>query len=163
MLIIDEMVTWGRMYGGSGIAHLGIDADLWVGAKALGGGLPLTAVVGRRQLMERFAADVFHSATFSGEVLSLAAAAAMLDLVELRDVPRIIGGFGQEVMAIAPERFRPGYPQRLTFDIDRAGLGVLLAHGVLAGGGYLNISTEMAEDAEARATLLSAFRAVLAP
>jgi len=87
LLVLDEVVTaFGRT--GRLFAHqaAGIVPDLLVLAKALGGGLPLGAFVGRRQLMATLAHDppLAHVTTFGGHPLSCAAGLAALDVL-LRD------------------------------------------------------------------------------
>ena len=166
MLIVDEMVTFGRMPFGSGQACFGIEPDLWVGGKCLANGLPLTAVVGPDEYMNRFAVDVFHSMTHAGECLSLAAASATLKELVTRKPWFHCGALGTEIVQLfeeagAEKRVRHAYPQRLMFDFTRDDLGVLLEHGVLCAG-YANLTLAHVEDAEARTTILAAFREVLA-
>ena len=166
MLIIDEMVTFGRMPFGSGQAAFDIQPDLWVGGKCIANGLPLTAVVGPDEFMNRFAVDVFHSMTHAGECLSLAAASATLKELVTRKPWFHCGALGTEIVQLfeeagAEKRVRHAYPQRLMFDFTRAELGVLLKAGVLCAG-YANLTLAHTEDEEARATLLAAFRTVLA-
>lgn len=163
LLILDEMVSFGRMPGGSGMVSQGIVPDLWVGGKCIANGLPLTAVVGPRKHMHRFGVDVFHSMTHAGEALSLAAAKATLWVLAARDVPGEIGLLGKEIIRLFEEAVRPvryAYPQRLLFDLTRDELGILLDHGVLCQG-FANLTLAHAEDPDARRTILDAFRAVL--
>ena len=87
LLVLDEVVTgFGRT--GRLFAHqaAGIVPDLLVLAKALGGGLPLGAFVGRREVMATLAHDppLAHVTTFGGHPLSCAAGLAALDVL-LRD------------------------------------------------------------------------------
>lgn len=82
LLIIDEIQSGvartGTMYASE---QLGIQPDLLTTAKALAGGLPLSAVVGRKEIME--AAHVGGiGGTYSGNPVSCAAAIAVLDYVE---------------------------------------------------------------------------------
>lgn len=167
MLIVDEMVTFGRMPSGSGQACFGIEPDLWVGGKCIANGLPLTAVVGPAEYMNRFAVDVFHSMTHAGECLSLAAASATLKELVTRKPWVECGALGMQIAGIfgeagAGSRIRYHYPQRLLFDFNRDELGILLRAGVLCAG-YANLTLAHCEDPEARATILAAFREVLAP
>ena len=61
--------------------HYGIEPDLIVTAKSLGGGLPLAAVTGRAEIMDAPAPGGLGG-TFAGNPLSCAAAIAVLDLFE---------------------------------------------------------------------------------
>ena len=74
--IFDEMVTGFRWARAGGQEYFGIVPDLSVFGKGLGNGMPLAAIVGPERLLRY--ADVV-SGTFGGEVLSLAAAGAVLD------------------------------------------------------------------------------------
>jgi glutamate-1-semialdehyde 2,1-aminomutase len=92
VLVFDEVVAWPRV-GLSGAQGLyGVVPDLTTLGKALGGGLPLAAVVGTRAVMEgvspRAARStgvgpyVFHGGTYNGTPIALAAGHAVLDLLE---------------------------------------------------------------------------------
>lgn len=81
LLIVDEVVT-GLRYGlGGACQRYSIRPDLVCMGKALGNGLPVSALVGRREYMDWFNRDdpVFCSSTFFGESLGLAAADYVLD------------------------------------------------------------------------------------
>lgn len=83
LLILDEVISGFRLrYGGYGGA-LGIDADLITLGKVIGGGMPLGAVVGPVELMDRLAPDgaVYQAGTLSGNPLSMAAGIAALRLL----------------------------------------------------------------------------------
>jgi 4-aminobutyrate aminotransferase/(S)-3-amino-2-methylpropionate transaminase len=92
LLIADEVWTGlGRsghwLYG----MHQGTRADLVCLGKGLGGGLPISACVGRREVMQAWCreAEVVHTSTFAGAPLASAAALATLAELELRElVPR---------------------------------------------------------------------------
>jgi glutamate-1-semialdehyde 2,1-aminomutase len=79
---MDETITGFRLglHGAQG--RFGVTPDLASFAKAMGGGIANSALVGRRQYMSRFAHDVNHSGTFNGNVLSMAASAATLAVLE---------------------------------------------------------------------------------
>lgn len=81
LLIMDEIVT-GLRYGLGGACGLyGIEPDLVCMGKALGNGLPVSALIGRKEYMDRFARvdPVFCSSTFWGESLGIAAADVVLN------------------------------------------------------------------------------------
>src|SRR5262245_9255474 len=87
LLVFDEVVTaFGRTGTLFGHMHTGVVPDLLVLAKALGGGLPLGAFVGRPALMRTLSHDpaLAHVTTFGGHPLSCAAGLAALDVL-LRD------------------------------------------------------------------------------
>ncbi len=80
LLIIDEVITGFRVARGGAQELLGIDADLTVMGKVIGGGLPAAAYGGSRELMERIApaGDVYQAGTLSGNPLAVAAGLATL-------------------------------------------------------------------------------------
>jgi glutamate-1-semialdehyde 2,1-aminomutase len=80
LLILDEVITGFRVARGGAQELLGIDAELTVMGKVLGGGLPAAAYGGSRELMERIApaGDVYQAGTLSGNPLAVAAGLATL-------------------------------------------------------------------------------------
>lgn len=85
LVIFDEMVTGFRLRVGGAQELFGVTPDLACFGKGMANGLPLAAVVGRRELMQAFE-RIFFSFTFGGEALSLAAAVAVLEEMRSRDV-----------------------------------------------------------------------------
>jgi glutamate-1-semialdehyde 2,1-aminomutase/spore coat polysaccharide biosynthesis protein SpsF len=73
LLIFDEIVTGFRLALGGAQEYFGVVPDLACVGKAMANGMPLSAVVGKKEIMEVFD-EIFFSFTFGGEVLSLAAA-----------------------------------------------------------------------------------------
>jgi glutamate-1-semialdehyde 2,1-aminomutase len=80
LLILDEVISGFRVARGGAQQLLGVDADLTVLGKVLGGGLPAAAYGGSRELMERIApaGDVYQAGTLSGNPLAVAAGLATL-------------------------------------------------------------------------------------
>jgi glutamate-1-semialdehyde 2,1-aminomutase len=80
LLILDEVISGFRVARGGAQELLGVDADLTVMGKILGGGLPAAAYGGSRELMERVApaGDVYQAGTLSGNPLAVAAGLATL-------------------------------------------------------------------------------------
>ncbi len=80
ILIFDEVITGFRHGLGGFQATAAVTPDLTTLGKAMGNGFPISALAGRRDLMERFdahgAGDVFFAGTFNGHPASAAAAAA---------------------------------------------------------------------------------------
>lgn len=77
LLIFDEVVTGFRFALGGAQDYFGITPDLACFGKAMANGLPLSAVVGRRDIMQVFD-DAFFSGTFGGETLALASCKATI-------------------------------------------------------------------------------------
>ncbi len=85
VLIFDEIITGFRLAPGGAQERFGIEPDLSVFAKAIANGYPLSAVVGRKELLEitRPGGSVLYGGTYNGQYVALAAAAACLE--KLRD------------------------------------------------------------------------------
>jgi glutamate-1-semialdehyde 2,1-aminomutase len=80
LLILDEVITGFRVARGGAQERYGVDADLVIMGKVLGGGLPAAGYGGRRELMDRVApaGDVYQAGTLSGNPLAMAAGLATL-------------------------------------------------------------------------------------
>ncbi|MGH9165666.1 MAG: glutamate-1-semialdehyde 2,1-aminomutase, partial [Acidimicrobiales bacterium] len=81
LLIFDEVITGFRVGPGGASALLGVRPDLWCFGKVLGGGLPLAAFAGRRDVMGCLAplGPVYQAGTLSGNPLATAAGLAVLE------------------------------------------------------------------------------------
>src|SRR5439155_10687860 len=86
LLIYDEIITGFRYPSGSVQKATGIVPDLACFGKALAAGMPLSALVGRRDLFQRGMARIHYGPTFKGEVYSFAAAKAALQIYREQDV-----------------------------------------------------------------------------
>jgi glutamate-1-semialdehyde 2,1-aminomutase len=80
LLIFDEVITGYRLGIGGAQAAYGVRPDLTTLGKIIGGGLPIGAFGGRREIMELVAPQgpVYQAGTFSGNPLSLTAGIATL-------------------------------------------------------------------------------------
>jgi glutamate-1-semialdehyde 2,1-aminomutase len=85
VLIFDEVKTGFRLARGGAQALLGVTPDLTTLGKAMANGYPLAAVTGRAAVMAA-ASRTWISSTLSTELVSIAAAHAVLDAHERRDV-----------------------------------------------------------------------------
>jgi glutamate-1-semialdehyde aminotransferase len=81
LVVFDEIITGFRLAAGGAQERYGVQPDLATFGKALGNGMPISALAGRAELMDRLE-DVFYSGTHGGETLSLAAANAVLDRLD---------------------------------------------------------------------------------
>lgn len=80
VLVFDEVITGFRLDTGGAQAKYDVTPDLTTFGKVIGGGLPIGAVGGRRELMEELTplGSVFHAGTLSGNPLATAAGLAAL-------------------------------------------------------------------------------------
>ena len=94
VLIFDEVMTGFRVARGGAQAHFDIRPDLTTLGKVIGGGLPLGAVGGRRDIMEKIAplGPVYQAGTLSGNPIAVAAGLATLKVVSAK-------GFHEKVEA----------------------------------------------------------------
>lgn len=87
LLIFDEVITGFRVSFGGAQAAFGIEPDLTCLGKIIGGGLPVGAYGGRREIMEKIAPSgtVYQAGTLSGNPLAMAAGLATLRLLAGQD------------------------------------------------------------------------------
>jgi glutamate-1-semialdehyde 2,1-aminomutase/spore coat polysaccharide biosynthesis protein SpsF len=96
LFIFDEMVTGFRWSLGGAQEYYGVIPDLACFGKAMGSGMPISAVVGRKDIMGVFN-EAFFSFTHGGECLSLAAALATVKEIKNKDVINKIWRLGQRL------------------------------------------------------------------
>jgi glutamate-1-semialdehyde 2,1-aminomutase len=94
LLVFDEVITGFRFALGGAQSLFGVTPDLAAFGKALGNGMPISAVVGRAEIMREME-EVFFSGTFGGEALSLAAAIAVIDKMRREPVLETIAQTGE--------------------------------------------------------------------
>ena len=84
LLIFDEVMTGFRVALGGAQARYGVTPDLTTFGKIIGGGMPVGAYGGRRDLMEQIApaGPIYQAGTLSGNPVAMAAGLAMLGLVQ---------------------------------------------------------------------------------
>jgi glutamate-1-semialdehyde 2,1-aminomutase len=84
LLIFDEVISGFRVASGGMQERSGVQADLTIMGKIIGGGLPAGAVGGRAELMRMLApaGEVYQAGTLSGNPLAVAAGLATLELLD---------------------------------------------------------------------------------
>jgi glutamate-1-semialdehyde 2,1-aminomutase len=95
LLVFDEVITGFRLGLGGAQQAFGVEPDLTVLGKVVGGGFPLAAFGGRRDLMARLAPEgpVYQAGTLSGNPVAVAAGLEALRLAEREDpYPRLERG-----------------------------------------------------------------------
>ena len=88
LLVFDEVMTGFRVHPGGAQTLYGIRPDLTTLGKVIGGGLPVGAYGGRRDIMALVAPSgpMYQAGTLSGNPLAMAAGIATLDALESQDV-----------------------------------------------------------------------------
>jgi glutamate-1-semialdehyde 2,1-aminomutase len=84
VLIFDEVMTGFRVALGGAQARYGVTPDLTTFGKIIGGGMPVGAYGGRRELMEQIAPSgpIYQAGTLSGNPVAMAAGLATLRLIQ---------------------------------------------------------------------------------
>src|SRR5699024_11176269 len=102
LLILDEVMTGFRVGYNCAQGHFDVDADLTCLGKVIGGGLPVGAYGGKREIMEQIApaGNIYQAGTLSGNPLAMTAGLATLGALTEDDyehmneqVDRLIDGY----------------------------------------------------------------------
>ena len=96
VLIFDETITGFRFAKGGAQELFGVIPDLSTFGKGIANGFPLSAVVGRRDIMMEME-EIFFSGTFGGELLSLAAAKSVLTSLVKSDFTQTLSKHGAQL------------------------------------------------------------------
>ncbi len=178
LLIFDEILTGLRYPAGTVQRAHGVVPDLCCLGKALGGGLPLSALVGRAEIFRRGMGAIYYGPTFKSETLSLAAAREALALHRETDVPAHVARVGGRLrdavnrigrgLGLPAEMIGPPFRMVVRFEAPDAEARLmrtllqqeLLRSGVLTYKGFLLPS--LAHDDAAIAQAVDAYRAALA-
>ena len=88
LLIFDEVISGFRVAAGGAQEFFGILPDLTCLGKIIGGGLPVGAYGGKKEIMSRMApeGDVYQAGTLSGNPLAMAAGLATLKILKQKEV-----------------------------------------------------------------------------
>jgi glutamate-1-semialdehyde 2,1-aminomutase len=99
ILIFDEIVTGFRAAPGGAQQYFGIDCDIAVFSKALGGGMPISAFAGKRRIMEPIAKNtVKHGGTYNGNPLSAIVSLETLRIISNEATLRHMHNLGQTLI-----------------------------------------------------------------
>lgn len=101
LLIFDEVITGFRVGPGGAQEFYGIMPDLTCMGKIIGGGLPVGAYGGKREIMERMApiGDIYQAGTLSGNPLAMAAGLATLKILRDREIYHELEEKGRELFS----------------------------------------------------------------
>jgi glutamate-1-semialdehyde 2,1-aminomutase len=179
VLIFDEVITGFRFAKGGAQELFNIKPDLSCFGKAMGNGMPISALVGRADIMSMMD-QIFYSSTFGGEALSLAASIAVIDKINREPVVETIWELGNELAAKSLKAIKEANldkvitlvgkaPWKIFVFSDHANaskeaiktlfLKEMLANGVLLASSHNICYTHNAEDID---TVIAAYDASLA-
>ena len=113
LLIFDEVITGFRLAPGGACEYFGIEPDLVTLGKIVGGGMPLGAYGGRREVMKSVSPDgtVYQAGTLAGNPVATAAGIAMLRLLQSRK--SLYESLQRRGLKLA-EAFRSSFGDRVT-------------------------------------------------
>ncbi len=97
LLIFDETITGFRFAKGGAQEYFGVVPDLATFGKGMANGYPISAIVGREEIM-RMMEELFFSFTFGGETLSLAASLAAMTKIQTQPVIETMKRQGQKIL-----------------------------------------------------------------
>ncbi|HET6793229.1 MAG TPA: glutamate-1-semialdehyde 2,1-aminomutase [Acidimicrobiales bacterium] len=126
LLVFDEVITGFRLGVGGATARFGVTPDLWCFGKVVGGGLPIGAFGGRREVMENLAplGPVYQAGTLSGNPLATAAGLTVLSILD-EDVFRRIEGVAARLARVLEEALH-GAGVEATVPVEGTLVGVFL-------------------------------------
>jgi glutamate-1-semialdehyde 2,1-aminomutase len=116
LLIFDEVISGFRLARGGAAERLGIVPDMATFGKVIGGGMPVGAFGGSRQVMGHLApdGDTYQAGTLSGNPVAMAAGIATLEVLERQDGWRALESLGAEFeRIIRPVLERAPFPLHL--------------------------------------------------
>ncbi len=129
LMIVDEIVTGFRLALGGAQEYFDFQPDMAVFSKGMANGMPLSAYVGRADLIDS-AREIGISTTFGGETLSLAAAKAVIGFYKENNVIEHLWKIGKLMWEQVKELFKKykvpaaikGFPVCPFFDFEDIGL-----------------------------------------
>jgi len=98
ILIFDEVITGFRLSLGGAQEFLKTQADLAVFGKGMANGMPLAAITGKYEYMEKFN-DIFYSSTYFGETSSLVAVREVIKEMQEKPVIEKCWKLGKKIMS----------------------------------------------------------------
>ncbi|MEM3536694.1 MAG: aspartate aminotransferase family protein [Candidatus Bathyarchaeia archaeon] len=116
LLIFDEVITGFRLAPGGAQQYYGVKADIVVFGKILGGGFPIGAFCGRKEVMERLNSLIyerphysFHGGTFTANPITMTAGLATLRILEDGQLIRKLNAFGDKIREQLNEIFEENH------------------------------------------------------
>jgi len=105
LVVFDEVISGFRIAAGGAQEYYGVTPDLTALGKGIANGMPLSALVGRAEIMKAVS-SIFFSGTFGGETLSLAAGIAVLEKIRREPVIEKLWQTGSRITEFAKRRIQ---------------------------------------------------------
>jgi 4-aminobutyrate aminotransferase/(S)-3-amino-2-methylpropionate transaminase len=123
ILLIDDEVQagWGRTGKMWAVEHFGIEPDILVTAKAIANGLPLSAVIGKREVMENTSPGSFGG-TYGGNPVACSVAIKVVEIMQRDRIPERAAKLGDIMRKRLEEMF-----EKYELIGDVRGLGAMQA------------------------------------
>jgi glutamate-1-semialdehyde 2,1-aminomutase len=129
LLIFDEVITGFRLGLSGAQGHFDVKPDVTVMGKIIGGGLPIGAVSGLREIMVRMdhtkysgSEYAYHGGTFAGNAITLAAGLATIDVLEYSPVYEHVNKLGEKARESLNRTFKEN-----AFPAQTTGIGSIFA------------------------------------
>lgn len=97
LLIFDEVINGFRLAIGGASEFFNISVDLACFGKGMANGFPVSALIGKKDVMKLFEESVFFSFTFGGETIGLAACKAAMDIIVADQVIEYVWNIGKRL------------------------------------------------------------------
>ena len=127
LLMFDEIITGYRFAVGGAQELVGVTPDLTSIAKAMSNGIPISAIVGKKEYMQCLD-EVFFSFTYGGDCVGLSASKAAINKIKKNNVPKFLHDKGKVLKEKLNKYLNDldlldffeciGYPQRSLIKID---------------------------------------------
>ena len=150
LLIFDEVITGFRLGLSGAQGYYGVEPDLTVLGKIIGGGLPIGAICGHREIMERMDHTkysgldyAYHGGTFAGNVLTLSAGLATIDVLEHSAVYEHVDRLGKQTREMLDKVF-----EKNDFPAHTTGIGSLFAIHMARNNSIIDTKFHAVSDAK---------------
>jgi len=121
VFIFDEVMTGFRLAAGGAQEKLGIDADLVTYGKVIGGGMPVGAFGGKKEIMQHIAplGNVYQAGTLSGNPIAMIAGYTMLKT--LKDTPTVYSDLNEKTALLQEGLDKAFTESKVPYTINRFG------------------------------------------
>ncbi|MBI4436186.1 MAG: glutamate-1-semialdehyde 2,1-aminomutase [Candidatus Omnitrophica bacterium] len=140
LLVFDEVITGFRVGLGGAQERYGVTPDLTILGKIIGGGLPIGAFGGRKEIMDLLAPEgpVYQAGTLSGNPLSVACGNTMLKILSRKNTYEVLEEKGASLEEAIQKEF---LKRKLKGFVSRVGSLFTLFFGISSAATYQDLET----------------------